>query len=108
MTIAMYSRTSWRDVEPDFTVGQTDGEFTGTIERIDSRFHATTNVGEALGSFRSRNAAERALERSAVQRGQQTAEPARSARDAVLLKASALMIGIAASGVAGVIAVVAL
>jgi hypothetical protein len=108
MTIAMYSRTSWRDVEPDFTVGQTDGEFTGTIERIDARFHATTNVGEALGSFRSREAAERALERSAAQRGQQSAEPARSARDAALLKAAALMAGIAATGAAGIIAAVTL
>lgn len=108
MTIAMYSRTSWRDVEPDFTVGQTDGEFTGTIERIDARFHATTNVGEALGSFRSRNAAEQALERSAVQRGQLVTEPSRSARDIVLLKASALMAGIAATGAAGIIAAVTL
>jgi hypothetical protein len=69
MTIAMYSRTTWRDVEQDFTVGQTDGEFTGTIERTGDRFLATTNRGEKLGEFRTIAAAERALERDASSRG---------------------------------------
>lgn len=108
MTIAMYSRTSWRDVEPDFTVGQTDGEFAGTIERLGARFVATTNVGERLGSFRSRQAAERALERSAVRRGQQPDASAHSPRDVALLTAAALLTGIAATGALAIASAVAL
>ncbi len=74
MTLALYSRTSWRQVDTDFSVGQTDGEFTGTIERIAGRFHATSNVGVKLGSFRSVDAAERALEDAAlVSAGEQPA-----------------------------------
>ncbi len=65
MTIALYSRTSWREVDTDFTVGQTDGEFAGTVERVDGRFLATTSVGVKLGSFRSADAAQRALEDAA-------------------------------------------
>lgn len=66
MTIALYSRTSWREVDTDFVVGQTDGDFTGTIERVDGRYLATSNIGVKLGSFRSVDAAQRALENAAA------------------------------------------
>jgi hypothetical protein len=89
MTIAMYSRTTWRAVEPDFTVGQTDGEFAGTVARVGVRFVATTNRGEKLGAFRTIAAAERALERDASQHSVVEIDGF-AAKDARVLRISAI------------------
>ena len=107
MTIAMYSRTSWREVEPNFTVGQMDGEFAGTIERRGNRYAATTGTGTELGQFRSADAAERALERAAEQEGGYPAESARG-KSEMVVSSSVLLAGILATGTAAVVALVSL
>jgi len=105
MTIALYSRTSWREVEENFTVGQMDGNFAGTIERRDGRFEATTGAGERLGGFRSEAAAQRALERATATL---TDRPATASAREALLRTSVLLTGIAATGAAAIMALVTL
>lgn len=107
MTIAMYSRTSWREVEENFTVGQMDGEFAGTIERRDDGYTATTGTGAELGEFRTAAAAERALERAAEQATGRPTRSARSARDS-MINSTVLMAGILTTGTAAVLALVSL
>lgn len=107
MTIAMYSRTAWREVEPNFTVGQMNGEFAGTIERVGDRFEATTGIGEALGSYRSAAAAERALERAAEQRPEYTGAATLEGRRSVALTAC-MLAGIVATSAAAITALVSL
>lgn len=107
MTIAMYCRTSWREVEENFTVGQMDGEFAGTIERRADRFTATTGTGTELGEFRSAAAAERALERAAEQANGRPPQTARGARES-MINSTVLLAGILATGTAAVLALVSL
>lgn len=100
MTIAMYSRTSWREVETGFAVGQMDGEFAGTIERRGDRFVATTGTGEQLGAFRSHAAAEQALERHVDEPQQHVHHP--------LIASALLSLGIVVAGGAALTALVQL
>lgn len=65
MSIAIYNRTSWREVAPEFAVGEVDGNFAGTVERVGDRFVATNGLGERIGAYRSAESAQRALERAA-------------------------------------------
>lgn len=65
MSIAIYNRTSWREVAPEFAVGEVDGNFAGTVERVGERYVATNGLGERVGAYRSVETAQRALERAA-------------------------------------------
>jgi hypothetical protein len=105
MTIAMYSRTSWREVERNFTVGQMDGNFAGTIERRGKKFAATTGTGDQLGTFRSAASAERALERATEAAAGPSAVA--STRHS-LLSTSVLLASIAATAAVAISALVTL
>ncbi|WP_284231658.1 hypothetical protein [Arenivirga flava] len=69
MDIAVDRRASWREVEPEFAVGEIDGNFAGTIEHRGGEYLATTGLGEALGAFASASEAQVALERAAERAG---------------------------------------
>lgn len=103
MTIAMSSRTSWREVEPQFSVAQVDGEFAGTVERRGDRFHAVSGTGVVLGDFRTADGAQRAIER-AVEERSRAAAPVRTEHATSAL----IALGLAAALVAALGAVVTL
>lgn len=69
MDIAVDRRASWREVEPEFAVGEIDGNFAGTIEHRDGSYLATSGLGETLGAFDSAEAAQAALEQAAERAG---------------------------------------
>lgn len=69
MDIAVDRRASWREVEPEFAVGEIDGNFAGTIEHRGGEHLATTGLGEPLGAFATAAAAQAALERAAERAG---------------------------------------
>lgn len=107
MTIAMHSRTSWRAVDATSTIGQVDGTFAGTIQRVGDRFDATTDTGRTLGAFPSAADAERALERAADLNPNRVHVASRMSRPDAL-HAGVFIAGILATGAVAVLALVSL